>query len=150
VIDMRHVMVQVMTGELASEELPMIAADALVEGQDTPALRQLAGLSRSDYREARELLGQVLDELRLSAPQNKEQAHWELTRWYAERIVSGAMEPTAGAHAIAWHAGALMFPDALATLAILADLWEDGAYDRAQLERDIIREAQLVLTPEER
>lgn len=123
----------------------MIAAEALAEGQDTLALRQLAGLSRSDYREARDLLPQVLEELGLPVPQDEEQAHWEMARGYAERVTSGAIEPVAGAHAIAWHAGSLMFPETLATLAYLADLWEDGAFDRAELERDIIQEAHCVL-----
>ncbi len=144
-IDMRDVMVRVLAGELASEEIPMISAEALAEGQDSPALRQLAGLSRSDYREARDLLGQVLEELGFPVPQDEQEAHWEMARRYAQQITSGAVEPVAGAHAIAWHAGSLMFPETFASFAYLADLWEDGEFDRAQLEHDIMQEARRVL-----
>ena len=47
VIDMRDVGVRVLAGDLASEELPMIAAQALAEGLDGPSLRELAGLLRA-------------------------------------------------------------------------------------------------------
>jgi hypothetical protein len=142
-------MVRVMAGELASDELPMVAADALVEGQDTPALRQRAGLSRSEGREARDLLAQVLDDLGLPSRRTRSGRIWEMARWYAELILSGAIEPIAGAHAIAWHAGSLVFPKTFATFAYLADLWQDRAFERVQLERAIIQEARHMLTLEQ-
>jgi hypothetical protein len=141
VIDMRDVGVRVLAGELASEELPMIAAQALADGLDSPSLRQLAGLSRGEYREARELLDQVVNELGLPELPDEDQAVWEVTRSYARRIVYGAIAPVDGAHAIAWHAGSLMFPEPLARFALLADLWEDNVAGRVELERDIVREA---------
>ncbi|WP_433286096.1 hypothetical protein [Micromonospora sp. CA-244673] len=76
-IDMRDVGVRVLAGDLAGEELPMVAAQALAEGLDSPSLRELAGLSRGDYREARELLGPVLDELGLPELPSDDQAVWE-------------------------------------------------------------------------
>ncbi|MET7616149.1 hypothetical protein [Streptomyces sp. NPDC005408] len=46
---------------LHSEDLPMLAAHALVDGHDSPALRELAGLPRrSDATEVRELYVQAL------------------------------------------------------------------------------------------
>jgi hypothetical protein len=59
-IDLRDVAVRVLVGVVGTEELPMIAARALAEGQDSPSLRELAGLSRRDHREAGDLLWDVL------------------------------------------------------------------------------------------
>lgn len=41
-------------------------------------LRELAGLSRGEYREARELLDQVVDELGLPELPDDDQAVWEV------------------------------------------------------------------------
>ncbi|MFI7284714.1 hypothetical protein ACIBOV_31105 [Micromonospora chersina] len=144
-IDMRDVGVRVLVGDLASEELPMVAAQALAEGLDSPSLRELAGLSRGDYREARELLDQVVHELGLPELPDEEQAVWEVVASYARRVVSGAITPVDGAHAIAAFGGSLGFPEPLATFAYLADLWEDNAAERAQLEQEIEREAEALL-----
>ncbi|MGC5018326.1 hypothetical protein [Micromonospora sp. DT47] len=144
-IDMRDVGVCVLAGELASEELPMIAAQALANGLDSPSLRELAGLSRGEYREARELLDQVIDELGLPELPDEDRAVWEVARSYARRTVFGAIAPVDGAHAIASHAGSLMFPEPLATFAFLTDLWQDNVGERAQLEQDIVREAEALL-----
>ncbi|MFE4957634.1 hypothetical protein ACFRCW_27055 [Streptomyces sp. NPDC056653] len=54
---------------LHAEDLPMVAAHALVDGHDSPALRELAGLSRrGDAAEVRELYVQALDELDVHLP----------------------------------------------------------------------------------
>lgn len=45
-----------LAGEVGSERLPLLAAEALAEGCDSPALRELAGLSTTEVREARDLL----------------------------------------------------------------------------------------------
>lgn len=44
-------------------DLPMLAADWLVEGYDSPLLRELAGLSRRQSTEARQMFEAVLAEL---------------------------------------------------------------------------------------
>lgn len=142
---MRDVGVRVLAGDLASEELPMIAAQALAEGLDGPSLRELAGLSRGEYREARELLDQVVDELGLPELPDEDQAVWEVVVSYARRLVSGVITPVDGAHAIAAYGGSLGFPEPLATFAFLADLWEDNAAERGQLEQDMVREAEAML-----
>ncbi|MFG2053006.1 hypothetical protein ACGFI9_03160 [Micromonospora sp. NPDC048930] len=77
-IDMRDIGVRLLAGDLASEELPMIAAQALAEGLDSPSLRELAGHSRGEYREARELLDQVVGELGLRNLPDADQAVWEV------------------------------------------------------------------------
>ncbi|MCX5008304.1 hypothetical protein OHB05_37675 [Streptomyces sp. NBC_00638] len=57
---------------LHSEELPMLAAHALVDGHDSPALRELAGLPRrSDASEVRELYVQALHELDVPLPDDE-------------------------------------------------------------------------------
>jgi hypothetical protein len=142
---MRDVGVRVLAGDLASEELPMVAAQALAEGLDSPSLRELAGLSRGEYREARALLDQVVDELGLSGLPDENQAVWEVMVSYARRLLSGVIAPVDGAHAIAAFGGSLGFPEPLATFALLTDLWEDNAAERAQLERDMVREAEAML-----
>ncbi|MCQ9182559.1 hypothetical protein KMT30_26630 [Streptomyces sp. IBSBF 2953] len=54
---------------LLPEELPMLAAHALVDGRDSPALRSLAGLPRrSDETGIRELYVQTLHELGVPLP----------------------------------------------------------------------------------
>src|SRR5690349_15296817 len=99
---MREVMLGVLAGELASEELPRIAAEAIVEGQDVPALRELAGLSRSEYREARELLARVVEEL---------------------DGIPGSVE---NVHAMELHAGSKAYAGTIAAVAHLVGLKEDG------------------------
>ncbi|SCF28354.1 hypothetical protein GA0074696_4069 [Micromonospora purpureochromogenes] len=59
--------------------------------------------------------------------------------------MSGAIAPVDGAHAIAAYAGSLGFPEPFTTFAFLADLWEDNAAERAQLEQDMVREAEAML-----
>ncbi|WDZ87745.1 hypothetical protein [Micromonospora cathayae] len=144
-IDIRDAGVRVRAGELASEELPMIAAEALAEGLDTPSLRELAGLSAGEYREARELLDRVVAELGLPALPDEDQAVWEMAVLAARRMVAGAVAPVDGAQAIAAYAGSLGFPEPLATFAFLADLWEDSAADRAGLEHDMVHAAESIV-----
>lgn len=50
-------------GRLTPEDLPMLAAEALARGVDSPSLRALAGLGREDVREARDLFDEAMTEL---------------------------------------------------------------------------------------
>ncbi|MFE6925321.1 hypothetical protein ACFVAV_30185 [Nocardia sp. NPDC057663] len=54
-------------GDLAGEDLPMVAAEALARGHDTPALVELACLHRTDTRDAPALFRAALAELGLVA-----------------------------------------------------------------------------------
>jgi hypothetical protein len=66
-------------GILPPEELPMLAAHALVDGRDSPALRELAGLPRrSDEAEIRELYVQALHELDIPLPGEETAGRWLL------------------------------------------------------------------------
>lgn len=60
-------------------ELPMLAAHALVDGRDSSALRELAGLPRrSDETEIRELYVQALHELGIPLPDEETAGRWLL------------------------------------------------------------------------
>lgn len=66
---LQHSAWQYVAEALPPAELPMLAAHALVDGRDSPALRELAGLPRrSDETEIRELYVQALDELGIPLP----------------------------------------------------------------------------------
>jgi len=76
----------------AAETLPGWAADALAAGLDTPALRELAGLSRSDAAAARRLLQQAAFELGLAMPDQAECRRLVVSQW-AKQIVAGDLTP---------------------------------------------------------
>ncbi len=50
---LRLALLRLCTGELPAEELPDLAADALVRGIDVPALRELAGAPPTEYDDNR-------------------------------------------------------------------------------------------------
>ncbi|MFI8916552.1 hypothetical protein ACIGW4_33770 [Streptomyces sp. NPDC053513] len=78
---------------LRPEDLPMIAAHALADGHDSPALRELAGLPhRSDATEARELYLQALNELDVPLP-DEETAGRRLLVSLAFSLVQGELSP---------------------------------------------------------
>ena len=83
-------------GRVRSDELPEIAAQALVRGIDSPSLRELAGLSATDSREAPELFQAAMDELGISRPSH-DTALWRLVRKTAAEIASGDLPPYEGA-----------------------------------------------------
>jgi hypothetical protein len=83
-----------------ARDLPMIAAQALARGVDSPALRELAGLGRADARDAADLLTRALQELGrpLRGPQ---QVRWDRARRLAGDVVAGALSAADGAERIA-------------------------------------------------
>lgn len=74
---------------VGSDRLIQMTLDALMAGIDTPALRQLAGLSRSEEPDAHDLLAQVIHELGLAPAPS---AHPPPTprETYRQRIVAEA------------------------------------------------------------
>lgn len=90
-------------GEQPTEELPAIATDALLRGLDSPSLREAAGASASDVRDARDLFEAALAELGVEMP-DEQDALWILVRDTLQRIVEGAVPPLAGAQWIWGHA----------------------------------------------
>jgi hypothetical protein len=81
---------QLTAGEIRSEDLPMLAANLLVDGYDTPALREAAGVSSYDSDNARSTFRQALTELGLTELPESE-AWWQLAKHTAQRIVDGEL-----------------------------------------------------------
>lgn len=73
-------------GQLPPEDLPMLAAEWLAAGLDTPTLRELAGLHRDD-RSAAGLWPDVLAELEVALPVPDPRR--VLAPWAARRVLDG-------------------------------------------------------------
>jgi hypothetical protein len=87
-------------GLLRSDALPFVAADALAAGQDTPALRELAGTSGFDAAEvAAPLLEQALHELGVP-PAPPCAARLVVARRIAAEIVAGTVSERVGTRSI--------------------------------------------------
>jgi hypothetical protein len=78
---------------VADAELPMLAARWLVEGFDSPLLRELAGLTRRQSAEAREMFADVLAELgypvvTIESPyeQLPWRGCWDQIRWAVDQV----------------------------------------------------------------
>ncbi|WP_254552196.1 hypothetical protein [Kitasatospora sp. MMS16-BH015] len=101
---------------------------ALVLDVDSPALRRLAGLGRSEEAEAEELFEQVMEELGLLAglPAEETEIRWALARWWLTLIAEGAVHPATGADLLrreAWWR--LDCPEALRAISDEAVAYED-------------------------
>ncbi|WP_199875946.1 hypothetical protein [Streptomyces sp. Root1310] len=71
----------------------MLAAHTLVDGRDSPALRELAGLPcRSDETEIRELYVQALHELGIRLPEEETAGRWLLVN-LAFGLANGELGP---------------------------------------------------------
>jgi hypothetical protein len=85
---------------LPPEELPMLAAHALIDGHDSPALRELAGLPRrSDPAEARELYVLALRELGIPLPDEETAGRCFLVR-LAFGLAKGELSPKDVGHGL--------------------------------------------------
>jgi hypothetical protein len=128
-----------------TEELPDLAAAALAEGVDSPALRLLAGTSRQDVRESRDLFMQAMSELGVSPP-TEAQARQVLVLFWAQQMIDGELSPYEGSRLI-WREGYLELgqPANLVPFVGLASEWEDSPTYRPQYERDMIASARELL-----
>ncbi|MCR6488710.1 hypothetical protein M8542_38365 [Amycolatopsis sp. OK19-0408] len=78
-------------GMVYPEDLPMVAAEALARGVDSPALRELAGLGKgSATTEIENLYRDALAELGITAPGRREAVRWWLGE-LAEELVQGGL-----------------------------------------------------------
>jgi hypothetical protein len=132
-------------GLIPSEEYPDVAAGLLVEGYDSPSLRELAGHTRHDPRAAGDLWVQVREEL--GKPyENDGDARRDLVRHWLQQIVDGVLEPYMGTNLIlghAWHE--LGQPAELNYLVVLRDDWDDMPQRREDICNKIVDAAQEVL-----
>jgi hypothetical protein len=87
---------------VGSDQLIAAGLDALLAGADSPALRQLAGLTRSEEPDAHDLFDQTVDELGIAStlPRDPTAASWELVRRRCQMIVDGRLAPELGARLI--------------------------------------------------
>ena len=133
--------------EVWSEDMPAFAADALEAGYDGPALRKLAGLIKPTSVDIGDLFKQSLTEIGTVTIHNREEAALLLARTTARNIVNGQMDPIAGCNVLAGLAHALDYPPYLNRFYELADLpqWGEYAPPRAQLIKEIIEEARVLL-----
>ena len=132
-------------GEQASEQLPDIAASALVRGLDSPALRVAAGVPRTDVRAARDAFEGALRELGIPIPE-EQAALWVLTRDALERMIDGSLNAYVGASWI-WRSVYHRF-DREGDLRIfvgLASEWDDHPGSRTEIEDAIRRSAGALL-----
>jgi hypothetical protein len=138
-------MVRLTIGDLGTEELPDLAADGLARGVDSPSLRLLAGTSRHDVRDARDLLIEAMSELGIPLPSEAD-GRRALVRFWARRMVEGSLSPIEASRRIWWEGWSeLGCPDDLTVFVGLASEWEDAPDHRAEYERDMLAEARALL-----
>ncbi|MGY4909089.1 hypothetical protein [Micromonospora aurantiaca (nom. illeg.)] len=96
---LRDLAVRLAMDEPVGDDLPMAAAHALTRGIDSPGLRELAGLSRGQSREAVDLFRQAMGELGSPVPDERG-ARLHLMRQAAASIVAGEGDAEDLAHEI--------------------------------------------------
>ena len=114
----RHLLDAAGSDELASE-----AANALMGGIDTPAIRRLAGMTGDDAEEVRIVFREVLRELEIETPSHRE-ATIMLAVEVARRISAGTISPYDGAKEI-WHLSVGEDVHELDTFAYAASEWQE-------------------------
>ncbi|MFC8521477.1 hypothetical protein ACFVVC_04735 [Pseudarthrobacter sp. NPDC058196] len=132
-------------GLVPSENYPDVAADLLVEGYDSPSLRELAGHLRNDPRGAADLWVQVREELGRPYEDDGD-ARRALVRHWLQQIVDGVLDPYLGTNLIlghAWHE--LGQPTELNYLVVLRDDWDDMPQSREDICNKIVEAAHEVL-----
>jgi hypothetical protein len=143
---LRRALVRLSVDDQPAEDLPEIATQALVRGIDSPALRELAGLSRDDARRgARDLYITAMAELGVQMPTPTEAAR-ELVRFWAAEMLAGRLTPYEASRLIWWEGWTpLGMPDDLTPFVGLASEWEDNPEYRAEYEHDMLTEARALL-----
>jgi len=127
---------------VGSDVLIQTGLDALLAGVDSPSLRMLAGLGRSEGPEASELFDAAIDELSLDTdlPSDPRDARWALVEWWAQLVVDGELAPHEGGHLI-WHDGwtELDAPTALQPIVGWTSEWDDWGEDWEKPREDYAR-----------
>lgn len=141
---MQYVADRFIAGSMPSEDFPCWAAQALAEGLDSPALRELAGLPRTEVREGRDLLRRALGELGAVMP-SEDAGPEELVIYWASRMAAGTVGAVDGTNWILRHAGALGWPMWLNRLHGLASEWDDWPNGRVEIEANMLSEASVLL-----
>ncbi|PPK96187.1 hypothetical protein CLV92_105289 [Kineococcus xinjiangensis] len=142
--DLRALRARAVTEDLPPEEMPDWATRALVEGLDSPALAELAGMGTHDPRTVREVFHTAVDELG-APPLTMTEAMWEMTHHWAQAMLDGTLTPYDAAHRIwnAWHR--LDHPDEL--IGFVGDIsqWDDVPGSHSRIEQSLRAEASEYL-----
>ena len=142
---LRLALVRLSIGDQPTEDLSDLAADALAHGIDSPSLRILAGTSKGDVREARDLFVEAMEELGVEMPSEAE-ARRAMVRYWATEMIAGTLTPYAGSRLIWWRGWEpLGRPDDLTLFVGLASQWEDDPDRRPGYERDMLAAASSLL-----
>jgi hypothetical protein len=143
--DVQDVADRFVAGSIPSEEFPSWAAFALADGLDSPTLRELAGLPRTEVREGRDLLRRALAELGAVMPP-EDAGPEDLVIYWAARMAVGTIGAVDGTNWILRQADALGWPKWLNTLHGLASEWDDWPEGRVEIEAEMLAEASALLT----
>lgn len=134
--------------ELAPEDVPALAVEAMARGCDSPSLRMLAGFTgRPTMADVYELVESCFREFDIALPMGADTSTWLVNRWLSS-MLDGSAPPYEAANAIALLSGEWWDEPAwekLRDFIGLASEWEDHPSARAELERRILKCAsQLV------
>ena len=134
-------------GVITSEHMVEAATQALVDGLDSPSLRELAGVRVDDAPyEAPDLCARALEELGLT-PADEHEARKALARSIARRIIDGEVDEFQDAGQL-WRVfmTAARYPEFAGSLIGLEDEWEGGwGRDRGELRREVRTVAREIL-----
>jgi hypothetical protein len=132
------------TGQLNPEDLPEVAAELLISGADSQALRELAGLARPTRDDAEPVLARVLRDLGAPALQ-QDVACRVAARATAARALAGAISPHDAAVALAALCAACDWPPDLGWFVAALYEWVDVPHERPQIAVQILEECQKLL-----
>jgi hypothetical protein len=130
-----------------SQDLPAIAADALLAGWDTQSLRLLAGENPKAYVfDLGELFARALDELGRRAP-SPERARWQFIQYVCWMVLTGQITRLDGGNRLErihyWESPEVM---ELGHVSGLVDEWEgDWGLERREVEEELRRVARQLL-----
>jgi hypothetical protein len=134
--------------ELAPDDVPALAMDALADGCDVTEVAVLAGLNRPTRRDVEDELVPLLRRLRIERP-TRLGALKTLVDACAAGIVDGSISPAAGAHRLWQWAGIYDRDEALYAqfrrFIGLASMCEDDEEHHQHYEAQIVEEAATLL-----
>jgi hypothetical protein len=147
-LDREWLAVRWVRGELAPEEVPVLAVEALARGCDSPSLRLLAGVvGRPTMADVHELVEACFREFGIALPAKADTSTWLVNKWLS-LAATGSAAPYQAAHAIALLSGDWWDEPAwlqLRDFIGLASEWEDHPSQRAVIDQQIVECAlQLV------
>ncbi len=137
--NLRLVTAKYMLDAVGTDAIVSAATNALMEGVDSPSLRQLAGMNGADSAEVRAVFRATLRELQIESPTPREAAMLVATE-IAMRITRGVISPYDGAKEI-WQICAGLPEDELRELdpfVYAASEWEERPKDRDRFAAGIL------------